>query len=1152
MKKIKNTLLAFLACIVAFCGTAVFANADVVYSGDDTFVTTNVAAGKLVSFTDKDGVAIPEGYLHDLHGGALNYGALTDGDAEPGMGHSIIQINDENGPVRAFAVLDLGEKRTINEIGVCFWNDHNYGGIVMQVADSADFSDAIMVWNNDVANVMGQGAGEEIQYKDTPGAIQHVKVSPVAGRYVRVSGYSLSEGQTRFSEIEVYGVTSGFLPVTANKVSGKASKKDEITLSTMREGAKIYYTTDGTLPSVKSTEYTAPIKLGDIEASKVLIRAVSVADGKSSAVSDFKFDTAEKSVNVALGKIGTTDGVEPKAFQGTATMEKVTDGAEDPFNVMGTDTPSWLKIDLGKVYAVDTVKVKLFHDWAFGAIVQLSETEDFSSGNYTVFSNYGNNSFIWTGVEEVAATTAEWWGGGMHTFEFSPVKARYIRIFSYSVQNENKWSVWEEVQVWTAVKPDSAYPAPAENVAFGKIGTTDGAEPKAFQGTATMEKVTDGAEDPFNVMGTDTPSWLKIDLGKVYAVDTVKVKLFHDWAFGAIVQLSETEDFSSGNYTVFSNYGNNSFIWTGVEEVAATTAEWWGGGMHTFEFSPVKARYIRIFSYSVQNENKWSVWEEVQVWSVAREASQPEDEYPVAEKAIVKADISESITVPFGTAADNLGLLKQVNVEDANGISATLNGNWVCEGYNPEIAGEYVFTYVFTLDGFVDVYGLLRTTVTVAEKADKTSLKAKIDEVEALDKEKYVTDSQSKLTKGLADAKAVYVNQAVFQQDVDDELAQLTKIVNDLILRGDKTELEKEISEINALNASDYSAESWSELTEKLEMALEVKNNADATQNVVDLALENLKAARSALRKLGDKTELQAKYDQLKSVENVYTNASWKSFSEKLSEAKALLDKSEAYEDELKTALDSLTAAYEKLVRKANFGDLTEALEEADSLDKSLYTPDSLEGYNAAVEAAKTVAANDESSQDAIDLAKANIDSAKALLVRKGNKTELNALIAGLGKYTQDRYTANSYNKFLLAKEEAEAVAADDNATQETVNAAKAELEKKIAALKELANKTELLATIEESEAVTEEEYTAASFAAFEEALNYAKEVAASNTVEQSDVDEANAALVAARNALVKKANGCASSYGGESLIIVLFAFVAIAALKRKQKQGVK
>ena len=139
MKKIKNTLLAFLACIVAFCGTAVFANADVVYSGDDTFVTTNVAAGKLVSFTDKDGVAIPEGYLHDLHGGALNYGALTDGDAEPGMGHSIIQINDENGPVRAFAVLDLGEKRTINEIGVCFWNDHNYGGIVMQVADSADF-----------------------------------------------------------------------------------------------------------------------------------------------------------------------------------------------------------------------------------------------------------------------------------------------------------------------------------------------------------------------------------------------------------------------------------------------------------------------------------------------------------------------------------------------------------------------------------------------------------------------------------------------------------------------------------------------------------------------------------------------------------------------------------------------------------------------------------------------------------------------------------------------------------------------------------------------------------------------------------------------------------------------------------------------------
>ena len=65
-----------------------------------------------------------------------------------------------------------------------------------------------------------------------------------------------------------------------------------------------------------------------------------------------------------------------------------------------------------------------------------------------------------------------------------------------------------------------------------------------------------------------------------------------------------------------------------------------------------------------------------------------------------------------------------------------------------------------------------------------------------------------------------------------------------------------------------------------------------------------------------DKTELQAKYDELKGKANDgYTEDSWSAFQKALDDAKAVLDNKDAKQSEVDSALDALVKADEGLVK---------------------------------------------------------------------------------------------------------------------------------------------------------------------------------------------------------------------------------------------
>lgn len=141
-----------------------------------------------------------------------------------------------------------------------------------------------------------------------------------------------------------------------------------------------------------------------------------------------------------------------------------------------------------------------------------------------------------------------------------------------------------------------------------------------------------------------------------------------------------------------------------------------------------------------------------------------------------------------------------------------------------------------------------------------------------------------------------------------------------------------------------------------------------------------------------------------------------------------------------------------------------------------------------------------------------------AVTVAKENL--LAAINTANGKLAQtDAYTPASLEALQNAVDEAQTVYNKADATQTEVDNAKANVEAKIAALKEKADKSalRLAVTAAEGEAALTDKYTEESIAALQTAINEANAVLADDNATQADVDAQVEAVNAAKAALVEK-----------------------------------
>lgn len=262
-----------------------------------------------------------------------------------------------------------------------------------------------------------------------------------------------------------------------------------------------------------------------------------------------------------------------------------------------------------------------------------------------------------------------------------------------------------------------------------------------------------------------------------------------------------------------------------------------------------------------------------------------------------------------------------------------------------------------------------------------------------------------------------------------------------------------------------------------------------------------------------DATALKNVYELSKTYnnnDNQYAESAWTNFETERANAKAIIDElysKEITQEKVDEATAKLLAAIDGLVSVADRAALEELYNANKDKDATKYTSDSFATFKTALDAAKVVLDNDNATQDEVDSARTALETAIAGLVEKADKAALQGLYDANKDKDATKYTAESYAAFETALDDAKAVLANDNATQDEVNDAKTALETAIAGLVEKADKTELADLYDKYCSTDATKYTAESFEVLRNALANALGVLADETATQKQVDAAKAEL---------------------------------------------
>lgn len=374
-------------------------------------------------------------------------------------------------------------------------------------------------------------------------------------------------------------------------------------------------------------------------------------------------------------------------------------------------------------------------------------------------------------------------------------------------------------------------------------------------------------------------------------------------------------------------------------------------------------------------------------------------------------------------------------------------------------------------------------------------------------------------------------NESVYDKNEQQKIEKLKKELEALILQYEKEE------------QGERTDESWAAFQTALQAAKEVVGKIDVTLNELNLAISNLQAAHDALTTpegTVDKEKLKALvalYDDIFNAgQGDYTDESWKAFSDELANAEALLEKSDATQAEIDEAYSKLETAYTNLTSTKNTEKLDELIAECSKLDKGDYTDESWNALQEALKAAKEIADKPNATQAEIDKAEQDLrDAYNALKIPEGtiDKGKLKALIAVCDEILnkgQGSYTAESWNAFTLALEEAKAILAKEDATQPEVDEARNKLDKAhnnlVSIEEEIKALKELIVTCEK---YIKEDYTTESWRVFEDALQAAKEVAENPNAALEEIQRAADDLQNAVKALIKVKEGLWTAWAPDS-----------------------
>lgn len=424
------------------------------------------------------------------------------------------------------------------------------------------------------------------------------------------------------------------------------------------------------------------------------------------------------------------------------------------------------------------------------------------------------------------------------------------------------------------------------------------------------------------------------------------------------------------------------------------------GGIEEYKYADAMGRYVRMQGIEVGGEYGYSLWE-FEVCGEKVDNQELKVVYNLYKYFDTSAYTPNSAKL-FKEALENVrALLQETNTES---ISKALQ----------------------EMDKVIEGLTL---------QADFTVLDNLIQTVNSLDSLLYTPQTWTVLED--AKNKAITVNEDKNnkQEIVDEAYKQLKDAYDNLMKVADKTQLGQLLNHATQIDRTQYVNSSLKLLDETMNEAQTIFNDLNASEETVQDIYNELDKVISNLLTKKDYNALKTLIKKASHIQKEdYTEETVTILEKNLVEAQKVLEKEIPLSSEVKDIYTKLDNALKALVKKIDKSLLQEVIKDAEKIDTSLYTESSLKVFEKALKEAKIVFSQDKVLQKDVDKARFNLQKAMNNLVKKADKSQLNALIQEAGSITDNSYTKESYDALQKILHKANKLLNDQEASQSEVD----------------------------------------------------------------------------------------------------------------------
>lgn len=270
---------------------------------------------------------------------------------------------------------------------------------------------------------------------------------------------------------------------------------------------------------------------------------------------------------------------------------------------------------------------------------------------------------------------------------------------------------------------------------------------------------------------------------------------------------------------------------------------------------------------------------------------------------------------------------------------------------------------------------------------DYSILSSLYEESKSINLSLYLSSSVEHFSNEMLVSSRILSDLNANQEQVDVQIQRLKNSIDGLVLRGNKGQLIKTMFVYNLLDKELYTPQSLAVAEVAYSKAVAIRNNNEVSQGQVDEAVQ---ALQNGIDQLTKKDEPSLSLVFLNRVivqaealtESEYTPASYAVLATELQLAKDLVTREDLTKAEVEAQQRALEQAINQLIKKADKTSLVSALERANSIDRSLYTEESLALLDQVIENVQEIVSDE-------NVAQADVNNAVELIEKSINQLEV-------------------------------------------------------------------------------------------------------------------------------------------------------------------